>query len=498
MGRRSHFSSLRWISLLLILSAVILFTLQLVRFSRLRASFPDGMVIAGVPVGGLDRAASAQRLLEVYTSVPVELHYGDSVIQIDPSIAEFELDLESMLAAADLARSQNSFWIDFWNFLWGRVEPPSEIPLSYSISENRLRTYLNEEIASRYDQPPTSPLPAVGTVNFQPGQQGTVLDIDRSTDMIDNALKSTSQRTVDLILKKTDPPRPSIQNLEILLKQTIDISEFEGLVGLYFQDLQTGDEIHFAYQQGENFSTNPDVAFTAASIIKIPIMVSVFRRVGDDIDPETQNLLELMIEKSGNDPADWVMEKIIDPTSAPLIVTEDMQQLGYESTFLAGQFYPGAPLLASYATPANTRTDVNTDPDIYNQTTPAEIGGLLEDIYQCNLAGGGALIAVFPGEFTQSECQTMLDYLSRNNIGLLIEAGVPDGTQVAHKHGWTTYFGVMTSLGDAGIVYTPGGNYVLVVFAYQPNELIWDPTSQLVSDLSEAVYNYFNYSATAQ
>jgi len=28
------------------------------------------------------------------------------------------------------------------------------------------------------------------------------------------------------------------------------------------------------------------------------------------------------------------------------------------------------------------------------------------------------------------------------------------GTQVAHKHGWTTYFGVMTSLGDAGIVYT--------------------------------------------
>jgi len=108
------------------------------------------------------------------------------------------------------------------------------------------------------------------------------------------------------------------------------------------------------------------------------------------------------------------------------------------------------------------------------------------------------LMAVFPGEFTQSECQTMLDYLSLNNIGLLIEAGVPDGTQVAHKHGWTTYFGVMTSLGDAAIVYTPGGNYVLVIFAYQPGELIWEPTSELVSELSEAVYNYFNYSATAQ
>lgn len=498
MGKRSHFSALRWISLLLILSAVILFTLQLVRFSRLRSNFPDGMLIAGIPVGGLDRAASAQRLLAAYTAVPIELHYGDAVIQINPSIAEFELDLESMLAAADLARSQNSFWIDFWNFLWGRTESPAEIPLRSSFSENRLRTYLDEEIASRYDQPPTSALPAVGTVNFQAGIEGTELDIDQSIDLIDNALKSTNRRTVDLPLKKTDPPRPSMQNLEILLKQTIDISDFDGLVGLYMLDLQTGEEIHFAYQQGENFPTNPDVAFTAASIIKIPIMVSVFRREGEDISEETKNLLELMIEKSGNDPADWVMEQVIDPTSAPIAISEDLQQLGLDSTFLAGQFYPGAPLLASFETPANTRTDVNTDPDIYSQTTPAEMGALLEDIYQCNRSGGGALMAVFPGEFTQSECQTMLDYLSLNNIGLLIEAGVPDGTQVAHKHGWTTYFGVMTSLGDAAIVYTPGGNYVLVIFAYQPGELIWDPTSELVSELSEAVYNYFNYSATAQ
>lgn len=498
MGRRGRFSGLRWISLLFILSAVILATLQLVRFSRLRTDFPDGMMIAGIPVGGLDRATSAQRLLAAYTAVPIELHYGDAAIQISPSIAEFELDLESMLAAADLARSQNSFWIDFWNFLWGRTEPPSEIPLRSSFSENRLRTYLSEEIASRYDQPPTSALPAVGTVNFQAGVEGTELDIDRSIDLIDNAMKSTTRRTVDLPLKKTDPPRPSLQNLEILLKQTIDISGFDGLVGMYMLDLQTGEEIHFAYQQGADLPTNPDVAFTAASIIKIPIMVSVFRRVGEDIDEETQNLLELMIEKSGNDPADWVMEKEIDPTSAPISVTDDLKQLGLDSTFLAGQFYPGAPLLASYETPANTRSDVNTDPDIYNQTTPAEIGALLEDIYQCNLAAGGALMAVFPGEFTQSECQTMLNYLSRNKIGLLIEAGVPDGTQVAHKHGWTTYFGVMTSLGDAAVVYTPGGNYVLVIFAYQPSELIWEPASELVSDLSEAVYNYFNFSRTAQ
>jgi beta-lactamase class A len=186
---------------------------------------------------------------------------------------------------------------------------------------------------------------------------------------------------------------------------------------------------------------------------------------------------------------------VVDPLNAPLAVTSDMDALGLDSTFLAGQFYPGAPLLASFQTPANQRTDIFTDPDSYNQTTPAEIGMLLEDIYQCNQSGGGALMAVFPNEFTQSECQTMLNYLTRNRIGVLIEAGLPDGTRVAHKHGWVTYFGVMNTLGDAGIVYTPGGNYVLTIFVYRPGELIWDTASNLVAELSTAVYNYFNYSS---
>ena len=75
---------------------------------------------------------------------------------------------------------------------------------------------------------------------------------------------------------------------------------------------------------------------------------------------------------------------------------------------------------------------------------------------------------------------------------ILHEAGVPDGTRVAHKHGWVTLFGIMNTLGDAAIVYTPGGNYVLVIFLYHPVQLIWDPASQLVADLSVIVYNYFN------
>jgi beta-lactamase class A len=494
MRNQSSISALSWISVFLILGAVILGTLQLARFSRLRANFPPGMVIAGVSVGGLDRAASAQRLLETYTTTPVELRYSGAVIQINPSVAEFKIDVESMLAAADLGRTRQPFWIDFWNFLWGRPTTPAEIPLRSSLSEPRLRAYLADEIAARYDKPPTPALPAVGTVNFQPGSQGTALDIDRSILLIENALRSPTRRVVDLPLQRTSPPRPSYQNLEVLLKQTIQLSEFDGLVGLYLLDLQTAQELHFAYQQGENISTRPDIAFTAASIIKIPIMVSIFRRVGEEPDAETVKLLEEMIEKSGNDPADWVMERVIDRTTAPVEVTADMQALGLENTFLAGQFYPGAPLLDNYQTEANQRSDINTDPDIYNQTTPSDIGMLLEDIYQCNQSGGGALLAVFPGEFTQAECQTMITYLTLNKLPELITKGLPEGTRIAHKHGWVTYFGVMNTLGDAGIVYTPGGNYVLVIFLYQPEQLIWEPASGLVAELSRAIYNFYNFS----
>lgn len=490
--RTRSFSALRWVSLFLILAAVAVATLQLIRFSRFRANFPAGMEIAEIPVGGLDRAASAQRLLEVYSATPVELHYGDEIIHLAPISAEFELDLEAMLAAADLSRSQQPFWIEFWNFLWGRTAAPASIPLIASISEPRLEAYLENEITQRYDQPPVPPLPSVGTVNFQPGTQGTAMDINRAVDLIETALRSPSRRVVDLPLSRTNPPRPSIANLEIMLKQIVDIAEFDGLVGLYLADLQTGEEINFAYSQGEDFSTNPDVAFTSASIIKIPIMVSAYRRLEDNPDSETTRLIEEMIEKSGNDPADWLMERVIDPFTGPLDVTADMQSLGLDNTFLAGQFYSGAPLLQAFQTPANQRTDISTDPDIYNQTTPSDIGMLMEDIYQCTQRGEGNLLAVFPDEFTQQECQAMVNFLTRNDIGLLIEAGVPDGTPVAHKHGWVTYFGVMNTLGDAGIVYTPGGNYVLSVFIHHPDQLIWDPASELVAVLSEAIYNYFN------
>jgi beta-lactamase class A len=494
VNRRSSFSTLRWISLALILAAAALVLLQLITFSRERAVFPKGQRIANVPVGGLDRNQAAQRLLQVY-SMPVEIHYGDAIIQIKPSVAGFDMDLEGMLAAADLQRAGNNFWTDFWDYLWNRPPKVVDVPLRASTSKERLQNYLETEIAARYDQPPSPSIPVPASVNFQPGKPGTTLNIDRAVNLIDDALRSPTSRVVNLTIDTTSAPRPSIQNLEILLKQIIDLSKFDGLTEIYLHDLKTSQELHFAYQNGQNISVNPDIAFTAASTIKIPILVSIMRRLSEPIPEDISTLLTRIFVESDNAATDQVVMDVIDRVYGPKEVTQDIQALGLQNTFWAGFFYDGAPLLMTVQTPANRRTDINTNPDIYNQTTPSDIGMLLEDIYQCAQNGGGALIAVFGDQLNATKCQQMITYLESDQIGVLIQAGLPDGTKFAHKHGWVQESdGLIHTMGDAGIVFSPGGDYVLAIYLYQPTQLVFDPANHMVSQLSQAIYNYFNTS----
>lgn len=482
----------RGISIILIVITVVIVIVQLISYSRIRSSLPIGSVIGGVPVGGLDRQAAADRLIKAF-SLPVEMRYNEAIIQIRPSSIGFELDLQSMLTAADQQRIKEPFWSGYWDFLWGRFSSPDPIPLRYLLSSERLKSYLRDEIAIRYDQPATAAIPIPGSTQFQPGNPGTKLDVDRAAILIEDALKSSSMRTINLSYDQIEPSRPSYQNLEVLLKQVLDSTGFDGLTEVYLLDMKNYQEINFAYQKGQ--SLRPNIAFTAASTMKIPIMVSVFHRARDPISTTIYDQIELMIERSENDPADRLMETSLEGNLGPLLVTEDLESLGFENTFLAGYFYPGAPLLRRIQTPANSRNDISTSPDVYNQTTAPEMGMLLGDIYQCAGQDGGALKAAFDSQITQDECSTIIDYLLRNKIGVLIQAGLPEATKLAHKHGWITETdGLIHTISDAGIVYSPGGNYALVIFMYHPVQLIFDNANYVMAQISAAVYNYYNVS----
>lgn len=484
--RRGGPDLLRWVSITLMLAAVALTFYELVAYSRVRARLPEGLTIAGVPVGGLDRSAALERLLQVY-STTVELQYGDQLIHLTPASVGFRLDTETMLAAAELDRTSGDFWSGFWDFLWNRPGEAASVPLRSEYSQAQLETALRD-IAARYDQPgePVEPIP--GSPNFQAGSTGSVLDVGRAMELVGRALNTSTDRRISLPVVETTPERPTLSTLGKLLRQNIDVAGFDGLVDLYLMDMRTGEELQLAYLGHNDIPVDPGVAFTAASTIKIGIMVAYYRSFGEPLDPEADRLMRQMITLSGNDPADWLTQRI-GAFDGPLKVTDTLRKLGLESTFIAGYFKLGSELMRVYRTPGNQRTDINTRPDIYNQTTAAEIGMLMADIYQC-ANGGGSLLAVFPGEITPSECRHMLDLLAENHIGVLIEAGVPEVTRVAHKHGWTE--SPLRWLSDVGVVYTPGGDYVLSAFLWNDPEMIWEPTSELVAELSRAVYNYFN------
>lgn len=492
---RTSTTFLRWVSVGFIFAAVLFAILQLVQYSRIRSSYPPGLLVAGVPVGGLDQQQAAERLTQAY-SIPVEIHYADAIIQVKPAVMGFELNLQSMLAEAELQRVAQPFWTAFWDYLWNRIPKPTEVPLRSTVTEDRLRSYLTGEIAPRYDQSAQAAQPVPGSTSFQPGKTGTVLDVDRAVVLIEDALHSPTSRVVNLTYGRVDPTRPSFQNLQVLLNQVIDISQFEGITELYLLDLQTNQELHFAYQKGKIIP--PDIAFTAASTIKIPIMISTYRRASEPTPKDVADNLANMVEFSENDPADNLMANVMDKTNGPLDVASDMTALGLKDTFLAGYFYPGAPLLKKISTPGNQRKDYNTDPDPYNQTTPAEMGQLLNDIYQCSETGGGAFAAVFPGQISQAECKQMINYLILNRLPVLITAGLPEGTTIAHKHGWIMETdGLVHTFSDDAIVYTPGGNYILSIYLWDKDQLLFDTANQLQSDLSQAVYNYFNQSSQA-
>lgn len=487
--RRNTLSILRWTSLALIFIAVLLTSFQLIRYSRMRSSFPPGLTIGGVPVGGLNSSEAGERLVQAY-GIPIELIYGNSLIQVRPSSVGFQINLETMLAAADLQRITQSFWSGFWSYLWNTLPAPEPVPLSATVSKERLIAYLENEIVPRYDQPAKEPIPDPGSAQFTEGVPGRELDIERSVVLITEALMSPTNRSVNLPYNRTMPARVSFQNLQYLIRQILVKNQFNGVAEFYLLDLNTRDELSFALSKGEQIP--PDIAFTAASTIKIPIMTYVYIYRDEPLGKTTEDDLKLMIEISENTPADRLLESI-GGTLAPISFTEDLQKLGYKNTFLGGFFYPGASLLARYETPANSRTDVNTSPDVYNQTTPAEISQSLDDIYQCANFNGGALKAVFGDAIKQEECIKMLDMLSANKTAVLLEAGVPEGTKIAHKHGWILENdGLIHSISDAGIVYTPNATYILTMFFYHPDQLVFDPTNIMASQISRAVYQFFN------
>jgi Beta-lactamase enzyme family len=484
---RSTSSFLRWFSISALLATATLVLFELVSYSRARTQIPRGVNIAGLSVGGMTVQEASQTLMRAFNQ-PIETHYGDNIFYISPSQVGFSLDTASMLAAVDAYRITLPFWNGFWDFLWNSRAQEYSIPIKAEYSRTQLQALL-KDIAARYDLPPVPPQPEPGRPFFTAGKPGTVLNQDRGAELLAQALFSPTHRVVDLPVLTNQYSLPSQASLETLIKQVAIVDNYYGLLDVYMANLQTGQEMHIISYNGQDYPLEPDIAFAAISTIKIPILLSTFINLDGSLDPVTEKLLNNMLGPDSDNPsADQLMQKL-DPKMGPLIVTQNLFDLGYKNTFIAGYYQPGSVLLKTFSTPANQREDIQTELDPYNQTTPVEMGMILQDIYQCS-QGGGTLLLLLPGKITVDNCNMMIDLLSQDNLGVFIQGGVPEGTRVAHKHGWV--YDPFHTFADAAIVYSPGGNYVLSIFFWQSGWLDYNVGSRTISDISKAVYSYFN------
>jgi hypothetical protein len=484
MDRSSSPGLGQWLTVSLMVAATIFLIIKLYQYAGFRGYYPIGLTMAGVDVGGMTPEEAGEVLNNRYLDAPVTIHHNEESFPIRPDEAEFKLDLEAMLSQADYERAQQDFWAGYWGFLWGRPVEVSPVPLSATHDRESLRDAL-QRIAVLMDQPTQPPQPVPTTLSFQYGESGTRTNIEASFADVEAALYRPSNREAHLVVEPRQPERPDINLLSRLLVNHLQDFEQQtgGAASVFIMDLQTGDDVVI----------DADIAMSGMELMKIPVVLESYRTLEGRLTLSQRQFisdtLAVQADHSGANSLLTVISGGEDPYLGADRVTESMQRLGLVNTFMLAPYDQDSPPGSrTPETPANSVAGLRTNPDPLMQTTAEDMGLLLSMIYYCAQGQGGTLMALYPEQLTQAECQEQLDYMKQNNIDSLIEAGVPPDTAVAHRHGW-----ISDTHGDAGIVFSPGGDYVIVEILYKPNWLEWDVSSPLLADISRATYNYFNF-----
>lgn len=476
------------LSALALVAAFGLFVYELVIFSRLQEQLPSDISVAGIEVGGLPAGEAVATWERAYAE-PITLYYDQSPILLDPATVGFRINNEVMLAQARSSTNTGSaFWRRFGNHL-RRQEAVSgeDIPLTAEYQQSLLRDFLLD-VAIRYDQSAGNAAYDLETLTVRSGSSGTQLDINQALTQIESALFSHTERTVALPITGTANFSASMDTLRELIIAYLDAEGFiyDGqttVASVYILDLQTGEEINIL----------GDVAFSAASTQKVPIVIEYFRYLTFAPSQEEAWLMANSLLCSNNSSSNLMMQIVGGGNlfTGLAEVNETMQYIGATNTYITAPFdlgIQGQELGSIGAPPTNPNLSFNTGADPFNRTTAEDMGLLFTMLYDCANYGSG-LAAALPEAYTQTECRQMLEIMSANDLLRLLQGGLPAETRISHKNGW-----IFDMVGDAGIVYSPNGShYVISAFLweeaeFQDFERLWP----LLEGISRATWNYFN------
>lgn len=468
--------------------------------SRPQRLLPAGLSIAGLPVGGLTleeaRAALERYRLDVLRR-PLTVYLDGQPYSLDPTAVGLEVDIDKALQQAEPYAEPN--WLQpasiYLNL--GKEEGPApvhkDLPLEIRLDAAALRDWL-EALARDYDRAPipmqvlplsdTAFLETIGvltttwamtpSVAFVSACPGRRLDVESSLPLLEEMLRQYARRPLSLTVALVPPPAPDLRLLQAVLEE--QVQRLPGVVGVYGRDLQSG----------QAFGVNDGAVFSGASVVKIAILLQAYRVLDGPAQGIVAGEMGAMMVWSDNDAANWLLALGGggDGVRGAQQLTEMLQRLGLQASYLCNPYYgerswEGCP-------PAWSSREAEPRADPLLQTTPRDMGRLLEDIYACAL-GRGPILETFPGEITSEECRAMLGWMGQNDDLERMVAGLPQGIAVAHKSGW-----ISDMKADAGIVFSPGGDYILSVFVWEEGELPdWEGNPR-IAYLSWIVYAFFN------
>lgn len=267
--------------------------------------------------------------------------------------------------------------------------------------------------------------------------------------------------------------KPLMQKPELKAEMPLLTARLKNLASTY--PMLTPGIFVWDYQTGAFVNINADKEFPTASIIKLPLLHQLFRRVEsgqidlNDIMKLTEyyrtpgsgfiqckaegtvftmkKLAEEMIQESDNSATNMILASVggVDQ------MNRNMRDWGFSSSHMSNWL---------------------PDLDGTNVATPMDMGTMLYNIDNDSF-------------HTLSSTLTMTDIMSHVKNRFLIQSSLPDGAAFIHKTG-----DIGNMLGDAGIVTLPDNRkYIVVMMVKRP----WNSymAKQFIIDAAKTVYNSY-------
>lgn len=227
------------------------------------------------------------------------------------------------------------------------------------------------------------------------------------------------------------------------------------------------------YETGDYADINADEIFPTASIIKLPVLVELFRSIEKNqltIYDEMPLTEYYRTEGSGSLQFKAENSKYSIDTLARMMITESDNSA---TNMLMARLGSMTDINSAIREWGLKHTYVQTWlPDLggTNRSTTRDMAEILYNIDN-------------PQFLSTSSREKIFDYMGHVHNNRLIAAGLPAGATFLHKTG-----DIGKMLGDAGIVFAPNGKkYIVVIFAHRPHN---SPLGKdFIVKASEIIYN---------